>query len=359
MEAIYWLGFSVFPGVGPKKFQLLIDRFGTAERAWKANEGELKTVLGKALTPQLVAFREKFSLEEYEKQLRMSGVNFLTLQDKDYPALLKEIADPPFVLYVKGNKSILSSQGVAIVGTRKITAYGREVTTRIAEQLVASNYMIVSGLALGVDAVAHNVCLENGGRTVAVLGCGVDCCYPGANKKLYDEIIENNGAIVSEFPLSMQPSLGSFPSRNRIIAGLSQAVVVTEGASDSGALYTTEDAFSVGRKVFAVPGPITSSLSKGPLGLVAKGAQLVTSVDDILVSLGPTSPRLRGVNSSRPVAETKEEQEIIDLLQNESLHIDEIVKRTGSNIASIGTLLSIMEMKGMVKGEDAGMFGLT
>ena len=358
MEATYWLGFSVFPGVGPKKFRLLLDRFGTAESAWKADGEELQAVLGNALAPKLVEFRGKFSLEEYEEGLKKSGVGFLTLQNEGYPELLKEIADAPFVLYIKGDKDVLSRQGIAIVGTRKITEYGREVTRQITEQLVGAGYAIVSGLALGVDAVAHRTCVENGGRTIAVLGCGVDCCYPGANQKLYDDIVGSGGAIVSEFPLGMQPSLGSFPSRNRIIAGLSQAVIVTEGASDSGALYTADDAFSVGRKVFAVPGPITSSLSQGPHGLVAKGAQLVTSVEDILVSLGNGKDVTRFRSSKMISSEVKEEQEILDLLQNESLHIDEIVKKTGSDVVSIGTLLSMMEIKGMVKTLEAGTFGL-
>lgn len=379
-EKSYWLPFSVFPGIGPGKFGLLLSEFGTAEKAWKASFEQLEKVLGKALTPQFVDFRDKFSIADYEKKLKKARVSFLILTDEDYPALLKQIENPPFVLYYKGNIDILSSRAyardlaghfssptvtrndnyIAIVGTRRITEYGKQVTTELTQNLAAAGFCVVSGLALGVDAIAHKVTIENKGKTIAVLGCGVDCCYPRENQRLYEEILDSGGAIVSEYPLGEPPSKGSFPSRNRIIAGLSQGVIVTEGAADSGALYTAKDAFENGRPVFAVPGPITSSLSKGPHGLISKGAKLISSAEEIISELGL---RIAGADHPslklrRAKGDSKDEQKIIDALQNESLHFDELVKRTKIDSSKLGSILSLMEMKGIVRGLSAGEFSL-
>ncbi len=329
----------------------------------------MEKVLGKTWTPRFVEFRDKFSIPDYEKRLKKARVSYLILTDKDYPSLLLQIKKPPFVLYYKGNKEILrctqDDKLIAIVGTRRITQYGRQVTENLTMDLVNSGFVVVSGLALGVDATAHKTTVDCKGKTIAVLGCGVDCCYPRENQQLYENILDSGGAIVSEYPLGQQPSQGSFPSRNRIISGLSQGVIVTEGAADSGALYTAKDAFENGRPVFAVPGPITSSLSKGPHGLIAKGARLITSAEEIINDLGfmikdlrnggadPLSPRLQ-----RAKGDTKEEQRIIDLLQNENLHFDELVKRSKIKSAKLGGILSVMEMKGIIRGLGSGNFCL-
>jgi DNA processing protein len=245
---------------------------------------------------------------------------------------------------------------VAIVGTRKITAYGRQVTEMFTQELVDAGCIIVSGLALGVDAVAHKATLDAGGKTIAVLGCGVDCCYPSTNSRLYDEIIEKGGAIVSEYGLGVPPNQGSFPSRNRIIAGLSQGVLVTEGAVDSGSLITANDAFDNNRPVFAVPGPITSTLSKGPYELIQKGGMLVTSGREVLETLKIKSIRgIKGIKSIK--GDTQEEQVIIDLLSEQELDFDEIVKKTKIQSSKVGGLLSMMELKGMIKSSE-GMFSL-
>ncbi|HVF69872.1 MAG TPA: DNA-processing protein DprA, partial [Xanthomonadales bacterium] len=296
-ERSYWLGFSSFSGIGPGKFAKLLIEFRTAEKAWKADFPSLEKVLGKALAPQFVEFRDKFLISDYEKKLKKQKVSFFTLIDKDYPKLLSQIKKPPFVLYVKGGldfENLENRRTIAIVGTRRITEYGKQVTHNLTLDLVNSGFIIVSGLAFGVDALAHKTTVENKGLTIAVLGCGVDCCYPRENLTVYNSILASGGAIVSEYPLGEPPSKGSFPSRNRIISGLSQGVVVTEGAADSGALYTAADAFENGRPVFAVPGPITSSLSKGPHGLIAKGARLISGADEILAVLRIKKQELRG-----------------------------------------------------------------
>lgn len=234
----------------------------------------------------------------------------------------------------------------------------------LVAELVANGFTIVSGLAIGIDSVAHEEAVEVNGKTIAVLGCGVDCCYPAANQRLYDQIVNGRGSIVSEFPLSATPTIGSFPSRNRIIAGLSLGVLVTEGAEDSGALITADYAFKFGRLVFAVPGPITSGLSKGPHKLIEKGAKLVTSGEDIIQGLGlrvkgkrPPSSAKGGLRRAK--GETKEEEKILKILENEDLHVDEIVRRSGLSTSEIGSLLSMMMIKGMVREVGGGVFGIS
>jgi DNA processing protein len=361
LERFYWLGFSYFSGIGPKKFKLLLNEFKSAKAAWEADSLALQKILGKALTPGFLEFRDTFSITDYAEKLKKKRVKFLTQIDKGYPKLLSALDSPPFVLYVMGKFEFNSPENqktIAIVGTRKITEYGKQVTSHITSDLVNNGFVIVSGLALGVDAVSHKTTLQNKGKTIAVLGCGVDCCYPGENQALYNSIIESGGAIVSEYPLGQAPSLGSFPSRNKIISGLSQGVVVTEGAFDSGAIYTADHAFKIHRPVYAVPGPITSSLSKGPHSLIGKGAKLISGAEEIIRELGgavssPPSLKLRRVKG-----DTEDEQVIIDLLQNESMHFDELVKLIMHDSSKLGSILSLMEMKGMIKSLGGGVFCL-
>jgi DNA processing protein len=351
-ERNYWLGFSTVPGIGPAKFKKLLEEFGTAKSAWSS--------LGPA--------KLNFSIEDYLKKLKEKGVWFLTLKDEAYPRLLKEIRNPPFVLYGKGNSLLLNNENtIGIVGARRTTEYGREVTKLLTTDLVLAGFTIVSGLALGVDAISHMTALENNGKTVAVLGCGVDCCSPMENISIYNQILESGNCIISEFPLGMKPTLWSFPARNRIIAGLSEAVLVTEGAEDSGSLITAEFALKFGRKVFAVPGPITSQMSKGPYKLIEKGAKLVTSGEDIFKELkseyknSKSETNLKSNPSTLLRArvrkgETKEENLILKLLQNEPLHFDELVRRTKFKSSKLSGILSMMEIKGTVKSLGGGSF---
>ena len=363
-ERLYFLGFSVFPGIGPVRFQQLLDYFGSAQAAWEAGLSDLEnTGIGKIVSKAFVAFRPTISLTGYYEQLKKEHIWFLTTCDPAYPKLLLQSKKPPFVLYGKGKFDFNASsnqQTIAIVGTRRVTAYGEEVTRLFTQELVAAGCVIVSGLATGVDSIAHAVTIATKGKTIAVLGCGVDCCYPRENSALYATIIEHDGVIVSEYPLGMQPGKGAFPSRNRIIAGLSRAVVVTEGAEDSGSLITANDSFINGRPVFAVPGPITSSLSKGPLSLIGKGAKLVTSADEIINELGCkiTNGGCKKKVIREITGDTREEQMIIDLLQNEALHFDELVRKTKLDSAKLGGVLSVLEMKGLVRSSVDGMFYL-
>lgn len=360
-ERLFWLGFSLCSGIGPAKFQALLGYFDTAGNAWKASEAELVACMGKAAAAIIVNHRKEFSPEDYYAKLQKYNTDFVTQIDSEYPPQLVSIQKSPYVLFTKGNKELLvqiqMDKGLAIVGTRKVTDYGRQVTEDLAEALASSGYIIISGLALGVDAIAHQAALDAGGKTIAVLGCGVDCCNPRENTRLYNEILNKNGLIVSEHSLGVQPNRGTFPARNRIIAGLSVGVVVTEGAEDSGSLITANDAIENNRPVFAVPGPITSSVSRGPISLITKGAKIVMSAEDILKEL--QSKNNNSTNGNKSIkGSNDQEQHIIDLLQDQSLHFDELVKKTGLSSSDVGTILSLMEMKGMIKPLTSGMYVL-
>ncbi len=358
MDRKYYLAFSQFPGIGPHKFRSLLAHFGSAEEAFRADKKDLEKIIGSKTSQKFDSFRNNFNLKEYEDQLTDKGIEYLCLIDDDYPSLLKLIPNPPFLLYVKGNKKILDSKNtIAIVGTRKITSYGKDVTDLFSSEL-SKNFIIISGMALGVDGQAHKSCLESYGKTVAVLGNGVDLPFPSSNAKLYDEILKKGGAIISEFPPGQPPSVGSFPSRNRIIAGMSQGVLVTQGAEDSGSVITANLALEFNRPLFAVPGPITSSLSKGPNSLISKGAKLVSDPKDVLKDLGFSTlrrARLAGALAKRETKKIKingltdNELKILEVLENENLSFDQIAKRLKLNASQMASTLSVMEIKGIIK----------
>ena len=359
-ESDYYLAFASFQGIGPIKFEKLLKTFGSAEKAWRAKELELETILKQSLTSKFLKFREEFDIENYLKQLKKQRVSFVSLANENYPTLLKNIPNPPIVLFVKGNIGLLKTNSIAIVGTRKITSYGATITKMFAADLASSGLTIISGMAIGVDGIAHLSALEVGGATIAVLGNGVDLPFPRENEHIYHKILENGGLIISEFAPGESPSVGSFPARNRIIAGLSLGVLVTEGASDSGSLITANFGLEFGRKVFAVPGPITSSLSAAPLKLIEKGARLVVSPDDVIKELGISSFAKASADRQKSKFKnlSKEEIKIVQILENESLQFDEIVRKLKIDSAKLGTILSIMEVKGLLKNS-SGSYSLS
>ena len=360
-ERSYWIGFSVFPGIGPVRFRLLLEYFGSAKAAWLASESELAAIkLSEKIRIEFIRFRKTFDIESYCKRLEELHVGTLTLYDKKYPALLSQISDAPFLLYVKGSKTKIPidlSKTIGIVGTRHVTSYGTEVTKNLVAELVLHGFTIVSGLAYGVDAIAHEAAMKNNGNTIAVLGCGIDIVAPSSNANLYTQIATGGGAIVSEMPLGLRPSKGLFPARNRIISGLSLGIVVTEGADDSGALITARFAAEQGREVFAVPGPITSPYSRGPAKLLKNGAKLVESASDILDELG-IAQTAKVEAKSTILGETKEEQKIIDVLQKERMHIDTLVHRTNLTIVEVAATLTVLEMRNVVKDFGEKIYGL-
>ncbi len=371
-ETKYWVAFSVFPGIGPMRFRLLLDYFGSAKVAWYASAEILRKIkLGEKLTDQFVHFRKTFDLDDYLKQLEKQHVSVLTVAHSRYPKLLKQIPDAPFVLYIKskpGMEKLHLDRTIGVVGTRKITHYGVEVTKRLVEGLVAHGFTIVSGLAYGVDATAHQAAIDCGGKTIAVLGCGIDIIAPPSNARLYHQVGEEGyGAIVSEMPLGLRPNKGLFPARNRIISGLSLGVLVTEGADDSGALITARNASEQGREVFAVPGPITSPYSRGPARLIKNGAKLVENVEDILEELGIISSTTYKNklehdfvgNGRRELTDgTQEEKKILKCLNDRQMHVDEIVHVTGLTISVVGATISLLEMKGIIKDVGDKVYGI-
>jgi DNA processing protein len=359
-ERDYYLGFALISGIGPKRFTSLLKTFKSAKNIWLASEIELKAAgLGPISTQKFINFKKEFDFSLYSQKIKKAGVGFVALCDKNYPKLLKQLDDAPIVLFTRGDfNSVNFERTIGVVGTRKITNYGSVVTKLFATDLAMNGFTVVSGLAMGVDAMAGWSAIQAGGKTVAVLGSGIDLCYPPVNKPLYDKIIEGGGVVVSEFPMGLEPSPGTFPSRNRIIAGLSLGVLVTEGAEDSGSLITANVALTINRPAFAIPGPITSSLSKAPLRLIAKGGKLVTSANDILSELRIKNHELRTKTETKFQNLSKDELKIVQLLENEGLSFDEIVRRSELNSSIVASLISILEIKGVL-ARSGGIFQLT
>lgn len=359
-EEFYYLGFSLFSGIGPVKFHKLLHVFGSAEKAWYASHQETEQIIGGKVSDMFSAFKKTIDLEKAYGKLVQKGIALVTSEDKNYPVHLHKVPHAPFVLYAKGDTKVLSQKRtIGIVGTRKITLYGREITQMLTQALVEQGFIVVSGLAFGVDALSHVTTVKNQGKTIAVLGCGVDCCTPLSNQHIYDEILDKEGVIISPVPPGIQATKGSFPMRNSIIAGISQGIVVTEGALDSGSLITASYAKKFGRPVFSVPGPITSSLSAGTNSLIKNGAIAITSISDILDNLGilGQGKNKRGKNK-KVSGESPEEQEIVDVLQKGPLHFDEIVRTIKRDSTSIGSLLSLMELKGIIQSVPDGKYSV-
>ena len=277
----YWLGFNLVKGIGPAKVQAMLDYFGHLGPAWHASELQLQKIgLDRRAIRSFIETRSQLNLDACLQQVEKLGVTVLTWESADYPSYLREIPTAPPVIYLQGELQGDRSPGCRCGGTRRLTAYGRQITRDLVTGLVRHGVTIVSGLARGIDAVAHKIALEAGGRTIAVLGSGLDCIYPAEHRSLVREIVAGRGVVMSEYGLGVQPEAKNFPPRNRIISGLSLGVIVVEAGERSGALITANFALEQGRDVFAVPGNINSLASQGPNRLIQDGAKLVTSVDD-------------------------------------------------------------------------------
>ncbi|MGD8404759.1 MAG: DNA-processing protein DprA [Anaerolineales bacterium] len=344
----YWIGFTLVKGIGAVRFQRLLDRFGDAESAWNAAPAELaETGLSRKLIERLVALRDKVDLSRIWDQIQSKNIQVLTWMDETYPQRLKEIEQPPPVLYLRGALSVEDDWAVAIVGSRRVTAYGRQVTEEIASFLAANGVTVVSGLARGVDAIAHKAALKAGGRTLAVLGSGVDRIYPPENRATAEQIYEQ-GAVLSDYAPGTPPEASNFPPHNRIISGLSMAVVVVEAGETSGALITAEFAADQGREVFAVPGNIFAPQSKGTNKLIQQGALPLLSTDDIMQRLNLTRVgQHKAARKALPADNV--EAKLLDTLGAEPLHIDEIRNQTDLPVRKVSSTLVMMELKGMVR----------
>ena len=344
----YWIGFTLIPGIGRAKFSMMEEYFGDMERAWHASAKELQTAgLDNRSTDAIIAKRTRISLDDEMEKLERYKVKALTWKDEEYPSRLKEIYDLPPVLYIRGSLSPEDDWSIAVVGTRRPTYYGREVTEQIAGDLARNKITIVSGLARGIDATAHRAALDAGGRTIAIFGCGLDVVYPSDHVKLARQIIER-GALVSEFPLGTRPKAENFPRRNRIMSGLSLGVLVVEARDKSGALITVGWALEQNREVFAVPGSILSPTSRGPNRLIQEGAKLVSDSYDILEELNLTVVAQQ-LEMTEQIPATDTESLIMKYLSSEPTHIDEVGRQCGLPIATVSSTLAMMELKGLVR----------
>jgi DNA processing protein len=344
----YWIGFNRVRGIGPARLRALLDAFGTIDAAWLAPEDALREVgLDRRSIASLLEVRRRLDLPAELTRLQQAGVQALTWDDPAYPQPLLTINDPPPVLYVRGELRPEDVWSVAVVGTRTASVYGREAARVLATDLSRAGVTIVSGLARGIDAQAHRAALEAGGRTIAVLGSGVDIIYPWEHRKLADEIAAR-GALVGEYALGTKPEASNFPPRNRIISGLSRGVIVVEAGDRSGALITADFAAEQGRDVFAVPGGIFQRGSKGTNRLIRDGAQPVLSADDVLETLNMTAVA-EHVEARMLLPTDATEAVLWEQLSDDPAHVDEVGRAAGLPIATVSSTLALMELKGLVR----------
>ena len=357
IEKDYLIALNTFLPFGPARTKLLLTYFKSAKKIWNLSKQELNEVgIGMKLSEKFIDHRDAFDFEDYKARLKKNSVKVVTIFEDDYPENLKDLSDAPFVLYVRGNLKAADKNAIAIVGARMMTSYGREVARKFAGELASLGVTIVSGLALGVDAEAQRAALSVGGRTIAALASGLDIISPYTNRNLALEFIsKDGGAIVSENPLGYEPHAFDFPVRDRLISGLAKAVIVVEGRMKSGTFYTVKAAAEQGRTVFAVPGPITSPTSEAPNYLIQNGCKPVTSVKDVLEDLHMQfKVDTEAVKKVMPGDEF--EAKILKILDTEPLHLDELVRITGSKTAEMSARLTIMEMKGMVINLGKGIY---
>jgi DNA processing protein len=359
-QSLGWLALALAPGLGARLAAKLLRTFGSPEEVFRASLTELEACKLKSETAQAIASQKP--LQDAEKELaavRKLGCQLVHWEEEAYPPLLKQIYDPPVLLYVRGKMELLTRHCLSIVGTRRPTPYGNQMAAKLARELALRGLVIVSGLARGVDSTAHKGALSApGGATIGVLGTGADVIYPKENKKVFAQMLEH-GAVISEFPLGTFPAPQNFPIRNRIIAGISLGTVVVEGAQYSGSLITARLAMEFSREVFGVPGNATQPSSFGPNQLIKQGAKLVAGWEDVIDEL-PTEIRTALVPVESPAAEQRNllveeslshtERALFDLLQpDESRHVDELVETTGLNSSEVLPALFELEMKGLVR----------
>ncbi len=348
-HTLYYLGFSLVRGIGPARLAHLIDSCGSIDAAWNASIAELQAagLDGRSSTALLEA-RSTLDLTAELERLARAGIQVVTLDDPDYPRLLREVPTAPPLLYLRGTLAATDDWASAVIGTRSPTTYGREATRHIVGDLAGRGITIISGLASGIDTVAHRAALEAGGRTIAVLGCGLDIVYPQENRKLAHQIAAQ-GALISDYPLGTRPHATNFPARNRIISGLSRGTLVIEAGEKSGALITVDFAADQGRDVFALPGSIFSQKSKGTHRLIRDGAIIATSADDILDALNlDTIQTQQEVAAVLPVDDPIEAK-LLAHLTREPQHIDALARACDLPVASVAAALTMLELKGYAR----------
>ena len=345
----WWVAFHRISRLGSVRFGLLERAFPSLEDAWKADAAALRVAgLDSATVDLVVSQRPEIDPQRELERLSEAGVRAIPRFHSAYPARLREIADPPPVIYVRGTLSPQDEWALALVGTRRATAYGRQAAGELARDLATNGVTVVSGLARGIDTIAHRAALDAGGRTIAVLANGLDTVYPPENRGLASEIAEA-GALISDYPLGTRPRAEFFPRRNRIMSGVSLGTLVVEGDVKSGAMITARFAGEQNREVFAVPGSIFAPQSRGPLSLIRDGATPVASVEHVLEALNLTmiGAQMDFGRAAPPASE--DEQALMEVLTREPRHVDEVVRDSGLAAARVSATLALLELKGQVR----------
>ena len=352
MEEYYLMWLNRVDGFGFKSVNQLLEHFGSAEALWHAEPAEIRAFRGlsEKMAELLISSRDEDQLNDWIIELEEKEIEFYSYWHPRYPRLLREISDPPLGIYVRGELPDDDIDTVAIIGARKCSRYGATVAYDIAKELGKTNVVVVSGMARGIDSEGHKGIMDGGGKTIAVLGCGVDICYPPENQELMQRIAEN-GCVISEFAPGMPAMPGNFPSRNRIIAGLSKMVVVVEAGKKSGTLITADLALDYGRDVFVVPGNVTSALSKGTNELIKQGCPIITEGNDILIALGIAYKEEEKVKFKIKSAEniSAEEKEIYDLMEAETpISAETLCRKLHKDIQDVQYILSLLELSGYI-----------
>jgi len=351
LHAKYFHIFNSFnEQIGPARFKKIISYFGSLEKAWLDGQAQdfIEAGLEEKLAQEIVLKRPHFDPDKEIEKLDKKGISILTILDETYPRLLKEIYDPPYILYIRGEFRPEDEFAIAIVGTRKLSPYGQQAAANLARELAQAGLTIVSGLAMGIDTLVHAAAVQQKARTIAVLGSAVDPfgIFPPVNRRLAEQITQNG--VISEYPPGSNALKHHFPARNRIISGLALGTLVIEAPEQSGALITARHALEQNREVFAVPGSIYSENSLGPNNLIKMGAKLVANAQDILEELDLKS-LAENIKTQKIVPDSFEEAQILALLSHEPLSVDKIVQETKLDTALISSTLSLMEMKGRVR----------
>ncbi len=349
VERKYWIAFSRVPRIGRVRVSQLEDHFGRLSAAWEASSGELRAAgLDASTVEACLTTRRTVDPDAELESLHRHGIQALTWHDAGYPRQLQEVFDRPPVLFVRGSLTPADDWAVAVVGTRRVSVYGRQAAEEMSRGLAANRVTVISGLARGVDAIAHRAALEAGGRTIGVLACGLDMVYPPEHKRLAEQMIER-GALISDYPVGTQPRSEFFPRRNRILSGISLGVLVVEGDLKSGALITARQALEQNREVFAVPGSIYSPNSRGTNKLIQDGeAKLTLDVQDILAELN-LSMAAQQIEMTELIPADETESVLLRVLSAEPQHIDDVRRACGLPIATVTGALAMLELKGLVR----------
>lgn len=370
-DLLYWVWLSSLPNIGAKKGDALIKAFGDPKAIWEASELELARVphINRDMIHSILDQNYRRDVKKHIHNLESHGIRVCPITDENYPTALKMIYDPPTVLFFKGSL-VSSDRCIAVVGSRNCSPYGASMAEFFSRQLASLDFTIVSGMARGVDTIAHQAALKAKRRTVAVLGCGLDRPYPVENKSLMNRIIEEGGAVISEFLPGTMPLAGNFPARNRIISGLSRGVVVVEAGEKSGSLITAGLALEQGREVFSIPGNINTRWSRGTNKLIKDGAKMVTSVEDILEELNAfnfydfegsekVSPDAVDLDGGPMMHDLdKDERKVVKCIIPGSIHIDIISQMSGIQIGKLNSILIMLELKGVIRREEGNVFRL-